>query len=565
MSAKTAPLPLEQAPNNVDKPKSTSAVGQGEDTPAYAVVQAHGLLDTSYRKESFDEIFESYDLEPNSSLANDFYKRMLWGVYWTPGCGYMSYAAFNTEVTVPPGGICRFIDGENRYLFAKPGIHNITDPFLQKVGAPVLLGTPAGDARRNRADPTNVLVHGNRTIVIVPQGKLGYAVERGQPVLLPPGLHSWTNAALQYEALYDLDNRVIEIGPYTILTVNEGYAAITQNNGSQVILDGGATHLLNHAKWKFEKFITKKIQTSDLKEIETISADNIIMSVSSTVVWQIQDVKVAATRAAETMAAAGQDSISADITKLRSDLLKQAVASLAAFIGSVNYSDSFHHAAAAKRRMESKEESGLPAGDADEPESEMRDEAQTNKRSENNPMFDTERMAATVAQANQVTSKFGVQILSINVISANPVDSQLTASLASGAVASAKALESETKARGEAKAMKVAAEAEAVTRKITADSEAIATMVRAKAEGDAERIRAEGSKAAEILRAQGSRQAAELLQSSEVAVQLERLKMSSAAIKPSDKFFFGQEPAYMSNVVMRGPGSPMLDCIEEAT
>mmetsp|Transcript_2700 Transcript_2700/g.7064 ORF Transcript_2700/g.7064 Transcript_2700/m.7064 type:complete len:128 (+) Transcript_2700:52-435(+) len=39
---------------------------------------------------------------------------------------------------------------------------------------------------------------------------------------------------------------VIEIGPYTVLTVDEGYAAITQNNGLQVVLDGGMTHLLTH-------------------------------------------------------------------------------------------------------------------------------------------------------------------------------------------------------------------------------------------------------------------------------------------------------------------------------
>ena len=43
--------------------------------------------------------------------------------------------------------------------------------------------------------------------------------------------------------------------------------------------------------------------------------------------------------AAETMAATGKaGDISADITKLRRDVLKQALASLAAFIGSVNYS-----------------------------------------------------------------------------------------------------------------------------------------------------------------------------------------------------------------------------------
>lgn len=211
---------------------------------------------------------------------------------------------------MPPGGICCFVDGDNNHIFAKPGIHNITDPFLQKVGEPMVLRDEVQPShnmgsvgrRKPHVRSKDTIEHGNRTITIVPQGKLGFAMERGQPVLLPPGLHSWKKASLQYESMYDLGQRVIEIGPYTILTVDEGYAAITQNNGSQVVLDGGATHMLTHAKWRFEKFITLKIQTDELQEAETASADNIIMSVTSQVVWQIKDVRIAATRAAETMA-----------------------------------------------------------------------------------------------------------------------------------------------------------------------------------------------------------------------------------------------------------------------
>ena len=72
-------------------------------------------------------------------------------------------------------------------------------------------------------------------------------------------------------------------------------AAITQNNGKQLVLSGGETHLLTHQKWQFEKFITLKIQTDDLERIEAASADNIIMHVNSTVVWRIKDVQLAAT------------------------------------------------------------------------------------------------------------------------------------------------------------------------------------------------------------------------------------------------------------------------------
>ena len=156
----------------------------------------------------------------------------------------------------------------------------------------------------------------------------------------------WTSESMDFVKQHHLNDHIIELGPYTLVTVNEGYSAVTQNNGKQVILAGGHTHFLTHKNWKFEKFITLKIQTDEFERIKATSADNINMLVNSTVNWRIVDVEVArrALMAAETvwMAQSGKGKIAADIIKLRRDVLKQALASLAAFIGSVNYSESFH-------------------------------------------------------------------------------------------------------------------------------------------------------------------------------------------------------------------------------
>ena len=100
------------------------------------------------------------------------------------------------------------------------------------------------------------IAHGDRTIVIVEQGYIGYAMDNGQPVLLPPGIHVWTSDSRHFVNSYPLDDHIIKLGPYTILTVDEGYAAVTKNNGKMTILDGGKTHILNHKNFKFEKFMT---------------------------------------------------------------------------------------------------------------------------------------------------------------------------------------------------------------------------------------------------------------------------------------------------------------------
>lgn len=300
------------------------------------------------------------------------------------------------------------------------------------------------------------------------------------------------------------------------------------------------THLLTHQKWRFEKFITLKIQTDDLEKIEAASADNIIMRVNSTVVWRIVNVQTAATMAAETMASTGRDGdVTADIVKLRRDVLKQAIASLASFIGSVNYSDSFNVAAQAQRTADRTvsavatpaDGSGLGMG-APEPVATSKAE---------NPMFDTIGMTEAVNHANVITMTYGVEICSINIISANPVDTNLMNSLASGAVAAAEALQAETAARGQAKAIQIDAEAQATTRRIEAASIAEATLVKARADAEAE-----------VTRAEGSKKAADLIGQSEVAVSLAKIDRSAAAVKNGDKMFFGQEPAYMQHVLGRG-------------
>ena len=98
-----------------------------------------------------------------------------------------------------------------------------------------------------------------------------------------------------------------------------------------------------------------------------------------------------------------------------------------------------------------------------------------------NPLYNSEKMSAATAHANSITSTYGIEILSINIISAVPVDKKLTSSLASGAVAAAESLVAETSARGQA----------------------AAKMIEATADADAMLLRADGMKAAAIKKAEG--------------------------------------------------------------
>merc|ERR1712070_586776 len=86
-----------------------------------------------------------------------------------------------------------------------------------------------------------------------------------------------------------------------------------------------------------------------------------------------------------------------------------------------------------------------------------------------NPLYDLKRMNSAVAHANSTTRPYGVEIMTINILSAVPVDDELTKALAAGAVASAQALQAETAARGNARAMRIDAAAAAEKARIEAD------------------------------------------------------------------------------------------------
>merc|ERR1711977_480633 len=135
-----------------------------------------------------------------------------------------------------------------------------------------------------------------------------------------------------------------------------------------------------------------------------------------------------------------------------------------------------------------------------------------------------------VIHANDVCSRYGVEVISINIISAFPNDTKLAEALAAGAVAAAEAEQAETAAEVAAKALMIKTKAEADAKRISAEAEA-----------DSDRIRAEGSKDAGVM-----------IEQSGIAADLARIQKTGEALSDKQSFFFGasapgQLPAILSN------------------
>merc|ERR1712014_462157 len=100
-------------------------------------------------------------------------------------------------------------------------------------------------------------------------------------------------------------------------------------------------------------------------------------------------------------------------------------------------------------------------------------------------LYDTTKLQNAVTHANDICNRYGIEIISINIISAVPSDKRLQEALAKGAVAAAEAEQAEVAASGNARALLIKTKSEADAQLVSAKATAEATRIRASGETDA--------------------------------------------------------------------------------
>lgn len=331
--------------------------------------------------------------------------------------------------------------------------------------------------------------------------------------------------------------------------------------------------MLTHQNWKFLAWLSCKMQTNKFGPLTMTTGDNINLSIIANVNWLVRDPIVAAGRSVDTTA--GRDSLK----MIRDDVILQVTSSLASLVGAIQYgsqgTSSMHSAAREgadpppqprRKTAKKKKKSVAPQASSsqaataqsslledampldissqdigasptsvadvdlvDEPEP----EAVTGRRA----LWDPQRLENAVADANMITRRYGVEILSINLISASPSDDKLVEIMSRGAVAAVAAEENMKESRAKAQSTIIAAEAEQLTAQALAD----AMLIRARSEAEAIKIAASADAESERIRAQGSKDAGQLMGESEVAVALAKLKIAYGPFEQnqSNTFFFG--------------------------
>lgn len=432
--------------------------------------------------------------------------------------------------TVTEGNVRAATHSDGRYIFFGPGIHVRNKLYYQLAG-------------NERSLVSGAIIHGTKALVTVTQGLVGLAFDQGHPVLLPPGLHQWDNPTLKFEKIIDLSSSLIKIGPYTLVTVDQGYAAITQDNGKQKVLDGGMAYMLTHQNWKFISFLSMKIQVDTIASTTVTTGDNIGLSIKANVTWQVEDpVAVAATTVDNAHASKADDPDG--LKSVRSDVIRQVVSSLAYMVGGIQFGARGQAGLVNRTAHGLSDDSCMTAGSCGIQvgvaiESEQRSCGRK-------ALFDPCKLETCVEHANAICVRYGVNILSINLVEATPVDADLVEIIASAAIASATAEQSARTAQGEAnvvliqsrvQAAKAEAEAEAMMIQVRAGAEAV--KIAATAAAEAEKIKAEADSVSERMRGQGARDAGKMMEESDAAVAMAKLKIAYAPLSSPSTFYFG--------------------------
>ena len=85
---------------------------------------------------------------------------------------------------------------------------------------------------------------------LIPQGRFGFVVDNGKPILLPPGRHSLADPLKADFKSFDAGQDIIQYGPISIIRVESGSYGFAWNNGlPEVLLPG--RHVRTSASFKF--------------------------------------------------------------------------------------------------------------------------------------------------------------------------------------------------------------------------------------------------------------------------------------------------------------------------
>lgn len=342
--------------------------------------------------------------------------------------------------------------------------------------------------------------HGTINIVTVREGFVGLVLDRGTPILLPPGMHQWDSETKVFVDVFDLSKPVIRLGPYTLLIVHDGTVGVTHDNGRLDIRAAGY-HVLKHERHLFYCELDVTDQFDELNDLDLITRDNVPVNVDCTVHFKLCDPDTAALEAGK-------------MPEVRKLVMREARAAMASSVLQSTVSDLELLASSSQGAGTGEEDllgdasvaSGLAASE------ETPGKGQVNYDGRDNQF----RRGQYLAKAQASMRGIGVNLIKIAIRKIKILDPQITKKLAQQASIRVTRLEKLD-----------TAEVESRTVDIDAKARAKAEITHAEAQAQRVRIMAE----ARLYEAKKIQQAAELLDQNRTARVLAELSGMTDVLK----------------------------------
>ena len=311
---------------------------------------------------------------------------------------------------------------------------------------------------------------GTRHRIIVPRGKLGLALEQGEPVIYEPGsMHLVNSPLFQYKMSVDVTQQVINHGSLKIVTVNDGQVGITYNNGVLELFQTGR-HTITAETHILAGFVSTGQQTLRISEVTGMTLDNVELQFDAAICIRVVDAQKAVT-----MLATSKD-LTNVVDQIFANIQERAKLDLCTIIGKNRFNKK-HVATTAATGNDGK--SGVDdATDALDASFEKVPPAQPDP--EDAGFRSAVHDSFMVLFKEEMFGTCGVEVLNMAVEDARIVDQELAKGLAAAAVANS-ALE---KQNIEAEIVQVKANADAKVATIEAEGKAAAMKVISRAEAD---------------------------------------------------------------------------------
>lgn len=398
--------------------------------------------------------------------------------------------------------------GEPKILL--PGLHIQTDPLFTFT--------------KFQNQREKVISHGSLHRIIVEEGTRALAWKGNEPQLFNAGIYHFVSPLFKYERSVKIDVTVAKLDSFCVVTVDEGRVGIAYDRGVLRILDPGEHWMNAQENQKFLDFLPTTQQVRELKTLEVLTNDGLVVKVLGSITFRIISPHKAVLNIGSSSAEAKDKHAGAITQSIFSTIMRRANDTLASLLTGTSILTSAGMGFA---------ESTVNTSSADLPDyngnrpvqpDQMQMDHKMDTSKENQPVskeseadHDVElnaliRQRFKESLTQTLISEWGVELSDMNVIDIEVLDEEVRSALAEG----------------------VRSNIVAVTDRKTAESKSETLRILAQGHRDAAKIKTDGKTYAIEETARAQLKAGQLLEQTPVAVDIRMAETAAKALSDSN-------------------------------